>query len=928
MNFLRLLAGISLLYSPAHAAPWTSSRMQGSPEPPHAFVSEQVFGSIALSNVTDMVPVPGSAQWLIAENGGKIWCVPNDHGATKAEVAIDIKALHIASDHVYGMAFHPQFASNRQVFITYTNGDKLADGSRLSRFKVTQEKPLTIDPKSEEILLTWRSGGHNGAAIAFGPDGMLYLSTGDSEVPNPADPLSTGQDISDFLSSILRIDVDHIEAGRPYAVPRDNPFVQTQGARPEVWAYGLRNPWKISFDRKTGNLWCGDVGWQEWENIFLIKRGGNYGWAATEGSNVLDMQRKGGPSPITPPVVTHSHAESASITGGFVYRGTRLPELQGAYIYGDYETGKIWALWHDGMQITRHEEIADTPFALVSFAQGDDGELYFIHYANPSTVHRLRRNPDAGRPVSFPHKLSETGLFSDVLRQVPAPGVLAFDIRAPMWADGATAQRFIGMVDGNGGIVTKVSTDKNTGRPRAKMTWPKNAVLAKTLRMEMTQGDAASAKNIETQMLHFDGEAWNAYSYRWNDAGTDAELVGAAGDERKLDLTGKSFPEGRHRYNYRFHSRAECMRCHNAWGNFALSFNPQQLAVPGKLIEAGCFDAEFMKGSLARLVNPHDDRAELEARVRSWLHTNCSACHREHGGGSVPLMVNAEMGTGEIRAIDEKLTRGDFGMSDARVIAPGQPGSSVLLHRIAKSGAGHMPMIGAHEVDVQGLQMLANWVRGMAPDKTESTDPNDARGALSLVLNLDRGEGDRATALSAARVSPNAHIRELFERYLPDSQRAETLGATATVDKIAQVKGDAKHGAELFTPSGKAAACTACHFLNGVGRDFGPDLSKVGARLNRTQIIESLLTPSKVITQGFQPVVITLKDDSVQTGFIVKREGEVILLKTVTGQTVPLNKADVKREQTLPVSLMPEGLLQGFTAREAADLVEYFSILK
>lgn len=928
MNFFRLLIGVSLLHGLAHAASWTSSRVQGSPEPPRTFVSEPVFAGIALSNVTDMVAVPGLTQWLIAENGGTLWSVPNDPRATKAAVALDIKALHPASDHVYGIAFHPQFARNRQVLITYVNGDNLPDGSRLSRFQAVRDRPLDIDPKSEEILLTWRSGGHNGAAVAFGPDGMLYLSTGDAEVPNPPDPISTGQDISDLLSSILRIDVDHAESGKRYAVPKDNPFVRTPGARPEVWAYGLRNPWKMNFDRQTGHLWCGDVGWQEWEHIFLIKRGGNYGWAATEGLNILDMQRKGGPSPITPPIITHSHVEATSITGGFVYRGRRFPELEGAYIYGDFTTGKIWALRHDGTQITRHEEIADTPFALVTFAQGEDGELFFVHYGSPSTVHRLMRNPNIGKNVNFPRKLSETGLFRNGATSEPASGVSIFEIRAPMWADGATAQRLVGMVAGSGGIATTVSIDSNTGRPKAMMTWPTNAVLAKTLRMEMTVGEAASAKNIETQMLHYDGEAWNAYSYRWNDAGTDAELVGAAGDERKLDLTGKAFPEGRHRYTYRFHSRAECLRCHNSWSDFVLSFNPQQLAHPEPLLAAGCFDAVFLKGSLARLVNPHDEKAGLEARARSWLHANCSACHREHGGGSAPLMVNAELPTGEMRALDEKLTRGDFGMGDARVIAPGLPSSSVLLHRIAKSGAGHMPMIGSQEVDVRGLQLLANWVRSMAPDKAEPTDLQDPRGALNVVLKLDHDGGDRAAALRAAKDSPQAHIRELFERYLPDRERVETLGATATTDKIMRMPDDARRGAALFTPSGKAAACMACHFLNGAGHDFGPDLSKVGTRLNKTQIIESLLTPSKVISQGFEPVIITLKDGNAYTGFVVKREGDVLELKTVPGQAMPLRKGEVKDEQKLSASLMPDGLMQGFTAQEAADLVEHLSALK
>lgn len=505
------IVGLSLSGMCIQAAQWTSSRLRGSPEPPHAFISEAVFTEIKLANALDMIPAPHADQWLIAENGGKIWAVPNEVSAASADLAIDIKALHPACDHVYGMAFHPAAARNNQVFITYTVGDALAEGSRLSRFRLMQEKPLVIDPRSEQILLTWRSGGHNGGAICFGRDGMLYLSTGDAGVPNPPDPFNTGQDLTDLLSSILRIDVDHASPGKSYEVPPDNPFLSTPGARPEIWAYGLRNPWKMSFDRRTGNLWCGDVGWQEWESIYLIQRGANYGWAATEGSNVIDMQRKGGPSRITPPVVTHPHAESASITGGFVYRGKRLPELVGAYIYGDYETGKIWALWHDGTRITRHEEIADTPWAIVSFAQGEDGELYFLHYGTPGSVHRLARNPRFGMLTSFPHKLSETGLFSDVAKQVPAPGVQPFAIRAPMWADGASANRFVGM-PGGGSIITTVGIDKNTGRPRAMMKWPNDAVLAKTVSMELSEGKPESVREVETQLLHFDGESWNAYS--------------------------------------------------------------------------------------------------------------------------------------------------------------------------------------------------------------------------------------------------------------------------------------------------------------------------------------------------------------------------------------------------------------------------------
>jgi len=946
---------------------WTTSRIQGTPEPAKPFVAEQVFAGVALNSALDMGPVPELNQWLFVENGGKLWCVPNDITATKAEVALDLKALHPNCDHVYGVTFHPKFGSHKQIFITYTNGDKLDDGSRLSRFKVAQEVPLVIDPASEQILMTWPSGGHNGAAVCFGNDGLLYLSTGDAEVPAPPDPRVTGQDISDLLSSVLRIDVDHADPGKPYAVPQDNPFLTMPKARPEIYAFGLRNPWKMSFDRVTGNLWCGDVGWEQWEQIFLIKRGANYGWSAMEGNNPILPERKS-TVPITPPIVTHDHTEAASITGGFVYRGKRLPELVGAYVYGDYETGKIWALWHDGQQVTRHEEIADTSIKIVSFGQGEDGDVYFLHWGNPSTVHRLVRNPKAGKPSSFPRKLSETGLLTDIANHALAPGVKPYAILAPMWADGAEGVRMAAFTQGK--IEAKVWTNKKTGKTESKVTWPAGTVLAKTLAMQLDQAKPDSSIKVETQVLHYDGEAWNAYSYRWNEAQTDAEIVGPHGDERKLDLVGDQYPGGKHRYNYRFHSRAECLRCHNAWSGFALSFQPQQLMDEAGWLASGVVDENFFKCSEARLVNPYAEQEPLEARARSWLHTNCAHCHRQNGGGSVPLMVNAEMALMEMRAVEEKPTRGDFGVQRASVIAPRVPYESVLLHRLATSGAGHMPVIGAHEVDSEGLVMLAEWIdhiervtepQGMvfAPPASSVRDAwndrwiqtkddwlaykkkvevsrlpyliNNTETALFCALRMKSGffpDEDQAEVLKLASQSSNAHIRALFERFLPDSQRVETLGASASVEKILAHKGDSKRGAELFSSTGKAAACLACHFVNGSGRDFGPDLSKVGVRLNQAQLIESLLAPSKLIVPGYQPVVLTMKGGGAQSGFIVKREGDDVLLKIATGQSVPLKKAEVQSEQTLPVSLMPEGLLQSFTAHEAADLIEYLGSLK
>ena len=186
---------------------------------------------------------------------------------------------------------------------------RLPDGTRISRFTVTKTDPPRIDPDSEEIVITFEGGGHNGGDLHFGPDGMLYISTGDGGNPNPPDPLNTGQDCSDLLSSVLRIDVDRRDNGKNYAVPKDNPFVGMKDVRPEIWAYGFRNPWRMGFDRKTGDLWLGDVGWELWEMVHKVEKGGNYGWSIMEGPQPIKPTQKIGPTPIRRAMIELPHTD-------------------------------------------------------------------------------------------------------------------------------------------------------------------------------------------------------------------------------------------------------------------------------------------------------------------------------------------------------------------------------------------------------------------------------------------------------------------------------------------------------------------------------------------------------------------------------------------------------------------------------------------
>ena len=322
--------------------PWTTSKIRGAPDPPAPYRIERVFEKLKFAEPLDLVSAPGTDRLFVAERYGKIYSFPNDPRVERAELFLDLGKV------IYGMAFHPKFSENGYVYVTYLADPKneLPDGTHVSRFQVRARQPVALRSRAaSNFCLTWPSGGHNGGCLQFGPDGYLYIATGDAgEI---ADPNEAGQDLSNLPGSILRIDVDRRDADKAYAIPADNPFVGVAGARAEIWAFGLRQPWKMSFDRETGDLWTGNVGQDLWEMIYRIERGGNYGWSITEGSHPFRPERKRGPGPIIPPIVEHDHANFRSITGGFVYRGRRLPELVGAYIYGDYDTGRIWMLRYD-----------------------------------------------------------------------------------------------------------------------------------------------------------------------------------------------------------------------------------------------------------------------------------------------------------------------------------------------------------------------------------------------------------------------------------------------------------------------------------------------------------------------------------------------------------------------------------------------------
>ena len=329
----------------------------------------------------------GTNRLFIATQPGTIHVMPNKPDATEMSMFLDLRQrLHYRvpqenEEGFLGLAFHPKFKENGEFFVYYTHDYKTeADRkSVISRFRVSKDDPNRADPDSEEILLEIEQPfwNHNGGTIIFGPDGYLYVGLGDGG--KGGDPFENGQNLSTLLGKVLRIDVDHRDDGLAYAIPKDNPFVGREEARGEIWAYGIRNIWRMAFDRANGDLWAADVGQDLWEEIDLIVKGGNYGWNLREGFHKFGPGGSDARPELIEPIWEYHHDVGKSITGGNVYRGKAVPELQGAYLYADFVSGQVWALWYDrdAKRVTANRSILAKGAPVMTFGEDDAGEVYF-----------------------------------------------------------------------------------------------------------------------------------------------------------------------------------------------------------------------------------------------------------------------------------------------------------------------------------------------------------------------------------------------------------------------------------------------------------------------------------------------------------------------------------------------------------------------
>jgi len=667
------------------------------------------FPGVTFQEPIFMVQAPGDdATWYVVQREGTVRALPAD--ATSDAQVHDFASVVVNSAGEGGllsMAFHPQWPSRREIFLSYTRTPKPSGDpapvcpnhttavltSVIARLAVAPNG-TAIGATPDEVLTVGQPfTNHKGGTIRFGHDGFLYLGLGDGG--DADDTCGSGQNLNTLLGKILRIDID-APAGT-YNIPATNPFITTPNARKEIWSWGHRNPFRWSFDQATDDLWVGDVGQNAWEEIDQVVAGGNYGWNVCEG-----FHKRGsttalcGTPGLSDPVVEHPRDEARSITGGNVYRGTAMPSLAGTYIYGDFETGTIWALTYDASNKPVPTPIASVAAeTLVAFGQGNDGEMYTVQISG--AISKLVPSTQAAVDT-FPQRLSQTGCVDPLDPTQPAAGLIPYSVNSPLWADGADKERYFAIPDGKTIAVT------------ADQDWdlPIGSVAMKTF--------AVAGKRIETRlfMRHDDG-GWAGYTYEWNDDGSDATLL-PAGKHKALD-GGASWA---------YPSRSQCIQCHSVAAGGTLGLETAQLNRDAiylsthrqsnqlaTLDHIGMFAAPLAQApaDAPRLADPAGTDP-IDARARSYLHANCSHCHRPGGGGQGTMDLRYTQAFADTATCNAEHTQGPVGGA-TKLIVPGSPETSIVSLRQHATDSKRMPPIAVSTIDPLGTQVVDDWIRSL-----------------------------------------------------------------------------------------------------------------------------------------------------------------------------------------------------------------------
>lgn len=735
---------------------------------PGAYTSENALGSLTFSNPICIRSLPGVTNVLfVVERGGSLQRVNMDTHTKSTFLNLSdylsTAGTPISTSSESGFlsaAFHPNYNQNGLFFLFYsfrhtTNGElhqrvarMQASGTPGNYNAATSANTATHTP-----LISQRdeAGNHNGGDIHFGPDGYLYISTGDEGAQE--DGSDNGRHINrDFLGGIARIDVDlkpgsltpnlhsqtnstsfpsAVHAGT-YTIPPDNPYIglttwngftfAANTVRTEWWSHGYRNPWRMSFDAPTERLFVADVGQDNWEEVSIVTRGANGGWSWREGAQTItpavapftapsgwtslapiyDYPHSGTPSSVT------TQFRGNSITGGVVCRGTRLSELAGQYIFGDHITGRIWAIRDTGVaRWTPSLLFTETANVVSAFGQDPrNGDVLYCSLTGTGQVKRIVRSFSGGTPP--PATLSATGAFSSLATLTPNAGIVACEPNVSFWSDHAQKRRWFSI---------PALASKMTYAANGQWSFPAGQVWIKHFDIETERGNPATKRRLETRFLVKNSAGAYGITYKWRADGSNADLVGDGGLDEVLSIVDNGTPVNQ---TWRYPSRADCMTCHTPQTGFALSFNTRQLnrdylfgAVSQNQItalsDAGYFTASAgAVNHLPALAAATDTTASLEWRVRSYLEVNCIQCHQP-GIGSSLWDARSATPTDLAGLINGALVN-NGGVPLNRWAVPGDTAHSMVLKRVSGTGAMRMPPLATTVRDLRAETLLTDWI--------------------------------------------------------------------------------------------------------------------------------------------------------------------------------------------------------------------------
>ncbi|HEY6227194.1 MAG TPA: PQQ-dependent sugar dehydrogenase, partial [Verrucomicrobiae bacterium] len=707
------------------------------------FSLQPAFNSVFKAPVAVATP-PGETNriFILEKDTGRILVITNiaDASSTPLEfLNIGPKVRTGGEMGLLGLAFHPNYATNGYFYVYYTGGTIAALRDVLARYTVSSSNSNAADSASELLLINQpdQDGDHNAGDLHFGPDGYLYLSLGDEGCC--ADTYQNSQRIDgDFFSGILRIDVDQNDGNLPpnphpaigatphYSVPADNPFIgattfngravtDPTKIRTEFWAVGLRNPWRFSFDPATGELWCADVGENSYEEVNIITKGGNYGWSYFEGKHLLQQVLSPPPGVILiEPVFEYSHALGVSVTGGVVYRGEQIPEINGAYIFGDYGSGRIWALRTNELgqgsvtKLTSNRGLSAYAGVAAFGTDPSNGDVLVVNVSDGIIRRLVYTQPPTNTPV--PSMLADTGVFSDLTNLTPHPGIVPYDVNLPFWSDGAEKLRWFSVPN---------PADKITFHQNDSWQFPTGTVFVKNFDIQ-TNDNPVAKRRLETRILVRTAEVVYGVTYRWTNE-FNAVLVNEEGFNELIPIKRGATTTS---LAYHYPGRDECLMCHNAAAGWILGFNTRQLnrnatydgqttnqiaalASAGYLNEPSVDHREMLA-----LAGVRDQSASREFRVRSYLDVNCAHCHRP-GGVTGNFDARISTPTDLANLINGELVNNQGNAANKTLVPKNLSASNIRQRMIAPSTSSlKMPPIGRSTVDSDASTLFSDFILG------------------------------------------------------------------------------------------------------------------------------------------------------------------------------------------------------------------------